>query len=166
VAMFVRGTAPFGGFRYVCRFGPATGVATATSRLFTGMRASLSAPTDVQPSTQTNCLGVGWDSADTNMQVMHNDASGACTKVDLGASFPVPTVDRSKLYELEMTCAPGGNVEWLVTDIGTGATVSGTISTDMPAAATLLGPLGWISVGGTSSVIGYALMNCYVETDY
>jgi len=48
----------------------------------------------------------------------------------------------------------------------TGATASGTINTNMPTNTTLLAPRGWMSVGGTSSVIGIALMSCYLETDY
>jgi hypothetical protein len=44
-----------------------------------------------------------------------------------------------------------------------GATASGTISTDMPSTSTLLAPRGWISVGGTSSVIGMALCSLYLD---
>lgn len=62
--------------------------------------------------------------------------------------------------------APDGGPGWLVTDLATGATASGTITTNLPALGTLLAPRGWMSVGGTSSVIGIALMGLYIETDY
>jgi hypothetical protein len=52
-----------------------------------------------------------------------------------------------------------------VRDIGTGATTSGTISTNLPTTSTYLAPRGWITVGRTSSVIGIALMNLYIESD-
>jgi hypothetical protein len=156
-----------GGFFYVCRWGPATGVATATNRAFVGMANSTAAPTDVEPSTITNIIGMGWDAADANIQIMHRGA-GAITKVPLSASFPVPTADRSKSYELVLFSPPGStqSVSYTVTDLGTGATTSGTINTNMPTNTTLLAPRGWMSVGGTSSVIGIALMSQYLETDY
>jgi hypothetical protein len=157
-----------GGFHFICRWGPATGVATATNRAFVGMSSSTSAPTDVEPSTQTNCAGVGWDAADTNMQFMYNDAAGTCTKVDLGASFPVPTSDRTEAYEIAMFSPPGGtqSVSYEVTNLATGSVATGTVTTDLPTTSTLLAPRGWMSVGGTSSVIGIALMSLYIESDF
>lgn len=163
---FWRGNATdFGGFHMVCRWGPATGVATTTNRAFVGMTSSTAAPTDVQPSSLLSMCGMGWDAADTNIQIMTNDGTGTATKTDLGASFPVPTVDRSKVYELQLYCAPNAStMSYKVTDVGTGSVASGTLSTDLIPNTTFISPRGWMSVGGTSSVIGIALMNMYVET--
>jgi hypothetical protein len=159
-------SAGMGGFHFICRFGPATGVATATNRAFVGLQGGTSAPTDVEPSSIVNTLGVGWDAADDNIQFMHNDGSGTATKVDLGASFPVPTVDRTHVYELAMFCPPNGAViGYRLVDLLTGAVASGTVSADIPANDQMLAPRGWMSVGGTSSVIGIALVNLYIETD-
>jgi hypothetical protein len=156
-----------GGFHLNCIWGPATGVATATSRAFCGMTNATGAPTDVEPSSITNIVGMGWDAADTNIQIMHRGA-GAVTKIDLGASFPVPTADRTEVYELALF-APSGTTQtvgYRVTNLTTGVSASGTISTNMPTTGTFLAPRGWMSVGGTSSVIGVALMNLYLESDY
>ena len=163
------GTSPYGGFQLVTRFGPSTGVTTATRRLFVGMSTSVAAPTDVNPSTLLNMFGVGYDAADTNMQFMHNDGTGAATKIDLGASFPRPSADRTKMYELAIFAAPnaGSVFSYAVTDLGTGAIASGTISSaDVPAVTALLAFRGYSSVGGTSSVTGIALSSMYIETDY
>lgn len=155
-----------GGFHMICRWGPATGVTTATNRCFVGMGPT-AAPTDVEPSTITNMIGMGWDAADTNIQLMYRGA-GAVTKIDLGASFPVPTADRTKAYEIALFSPPGTtqSVSYEVTDLATGAVATGTITTSLPSTTTLLAPRGWMSVGGTSSVIGIALMSLYIETDY
>jgi hypothetical protein len=59
--------AGLGGFQLVWRWGPATGVATATHRAFVGMRNITAAPTDVNPSTLGAIVGMGYDSADTNI---------------------------------------------------------------------------------------------------
>lgn len=166
-AQFGRGNAAGrGGFTFICRWGPATGVATATNRAFVGMTNSTAAPTDVNPSTLTNMFGMGWDAADSNIQFMHNDGAGAATKIDLGASFPRPTADRTEAYELAMFCAPNGSeIHYEVTNLATGAAATGTVSTDIPSTTTLVAPRGWMSVGGTSSVIGITLMGLYIETD-
>lgn len=165
--VFRGATAGIGGFHYVCRWAPATGQATATSRAWCGLRASASAPTDVEPSSNVNAIGMGWDAADSNVQIMHNDGSGTATKVDLGASFPVSTTDRAKVYELALFAVPGTTeVAWQVTDLTTGAIATGTItSADMPSQTTLLAPVAYCSAGGTSSVIGVTLFGLYIETD-
>ena len=108
-----------------------------------------------------SCAFFGWDDADTNMQFMSNDASGACTKVNLGASFPKPSADRTKAYDCFMYSPPGTTqaLYWRIKDIATGAVASGTVTAtaDLPAAASRRSPTGWLSVGGTSAVIGFGL---------
>jgi hypothetical protein len=154
-----------GGFHYICRFGPATGVATTTSRLFVGMSNVTTAPTDIEPSTQTNFFGVGYDAADATFQFMQN-AAVTTTKTSL-TGFTVPTVDRTSMYELAMFCAPNSTtLTYTFTDLNTGASISGTATANLPAVNTLLAPRGWCSAGGTSSVIGIALSSLYIETDY
>jgi hypothetical protein len=162
---FIGASGTQGGFYFVTRWGPATGVATATNRSFIGMTTATANATDVQPSSLLNMMGIGWDAADTNMQFMKNDGSGTATKVDLGASFPVPTVDRTKAYDVTIFCPPHGpQVFYELRDLDTEAVVSGASgSTDLPAVTTLLSPRGWISVGGTSSVIGFALAKLYID---
>jgi hypothetical protein len=162
-----RGTAPYGGFHYVVRFGiPPRGNAVGTRRMFVGLYSSTSAPTDVEPSTLLNIIGVGVNAADTNMHIMHNDASGAATKVDLGASFPKPSAG-TEVYDLAIFCAPGGTtIHWQIRQLVTDAAAEGSITTDMPAATIMLNPYAYQSVGGTSSVIGLLHMGTYIETDF
>lgn len=161
-------TAGDGGFHMIYRWGPATGVSVATHRAFVGMRGSAANPTDVNPSTLTNICGMGWDAADTNIQFMYNDAAGTATKIDLGASFPVPTVDRADVYEIALFAPPGTtqSLSYEVTDLTTGAVATGTVTTDIPANTQLLTPYGYVSVGGTSSIVGFAIMGLYIESDY
>lgn len=163
-------SAKLGGFHFVYRWGPATGVATATMRAFVGMSgtAAGTAPTDVEPSSLLNQVGMGWDAADAQIQIMHNDGTGVSTKIALGASFPVPTTDRAKVYELALYSPPGSTqrVDYQVTDLDTDAVASGTITADLPAASLALGFRSYMSAGGTSSVVGMAFMGLYIESDY
>lgn len=155
------------GFDVRIQWGPATGVSNSTHRAFCGLRGNTGAPTDVEPSTLTNIIGMGWDAADTNIQLMHNDAAGTAAKVDLGASLPVPSVDRTSVYELRLFCAPGGSsVDYTVTDKATSSSVSGTLSTELPGITQLMTTMLYMSVGGTSSIVGLAFMGVYIQTDY
>jgi len=116
---------------------------------------------------------MGWDSADTNIQIMHNDGSGTATKIDLGASFPVPTVDATEVYELQLF-SPNSltqSVSYRVIRYDTtgktiAAQATGTLTTDLPTLASVLSARIWMSVGGTSSVIGVAAMGIKIDTGY
>ena len=159
-------TAGLGGFHLVIRWAPATGVANASHRAFAGMRLN-AAPTDVNTSTLLSMVGMGWDSADTNVQFMHNDGSGAATKIDLGASFPKPTIDRANVYEITLFSPPGTTqlVGYEVRDLDSGAVANGTITTDLPSTTLALIPQVHMSVGGASSVVGITLNKIYLESD-
>jgi hypothetical protein len=163
-----------GGFLARCVWAPATGVTVATHRAFVGATSNwATAPTDVEPSTRTNIVGMGWDASDANIQFMHNDASGSATKIDLGSSFPVPTTDRPPPYELQLY-SPNDmtqSVSYRVirydsSDKTIAAEATGTITTDLPSSSILLHLGGAMSVGGTSSIIGVALMGILVATEY
>jgi hypothetical protein len=132
----------------------ATGSSTATTRGFFGLRGSANAPTDVNPSTLTNIIGIGWDSDDNYLSIIHNDGSGAASKTSLGTSFPRPTADRSEAWDLQILSDGQGNVDWSVRAFNSGSVAAGVLTTDIPTSDTLLTFLAYISVGGTSSVIG------------
>jgi hypothetical protein len=168
VLQWWRGNAAgLGGFRLRCRWGNASGAATATNRCFVGMTNSTSAPADVEPSSLINVVGMGWDAADTNIQIITNDGTGVATKIDLGAAFPVPLLDRTEFYEIELLAQPNATeILYRVVRGTTGVVATGVVSVDLPAANLFLAPRGWMSVGGTSSVIGVSLMFCEVGADY
>ena len=162
-----------GGFLVREMWGPATGVANTTMRGFCGVSSWSSAPTDAEPSSRPSILGMGWDAADTNIQFMHNDSSGTATKIDLGASFPVPTADRANVYEVQLYSPNDLTqsvsyriIRYNTTDKTIAAEASGTVTTNLPDVSTLLGPAGACSVGGTSSVVGVALMGILVAREY
>ena len=161
-------SAGLGGFHMIYRWAPATGVTNAQHRAFAGLRATTTAPTDVNPSTLTSIVGMGYDSADANVQFMHNDGSGTATKIDLGSAFPKPTADRSVVYEIAMFAPPGATqiLNYEVTELTSGAVATGTVTTDIPSTTTALAPWSYVSVGGVSSVVGITIFSLYIETDY
>ncbi|MGL5816657.1 MAG: hypothetical protein ACRCYR_03770 [Phycicoccus sp.] len=158
--------ATVGGFRARMRAAPATGQTNAAHRFFMGLRASAAAPTDVNPSSLNSIIGIGWDSGDAQVSLIHSNASGPATKVSLGASFPRPTTDRAVMYELWLTSVNGsGDVTWSVREIVSGATASGTINVNIPPSASQLAMQTFASVGGVSSVVGLVVADFYSEVD-
>lgn len=151
---FGRGpSANIGGFTLSHRIIIGNGGSTASHRFFAGVRESLSDPTDVNPSTLTNIVGFGYDSADTQWQFMHNDGSGTATKIALGAGLPKPSTVLTKCYDIEITAIPGGAVQYRITDVFTGDTASGSVTTNLPNAANGLSIWEYLSAGGTSTAV-------------
>jgi len=92
---------------------------------------------------------------------MCNDGSGTASKVALGASWPKPNVDNTSVYELVMHQPSGSyEVNWLLINLTTYAMIGGVVTTDLPAAMTMLCPNLYASVGGVSAVIGMAILGC------
>lgn len=76
----------FANYRYNFEFSINDSV--STGRTFVGINSNFGNVGNIQPSTQTNCIGVGNDTGETVLSIMHNDGSGVCTKVSLGANYP------------------------------------------------------------------------------
>lgn len=120
---------------------------------------------NVDPSAIVNCCGFGWDTADTNMQFMHNDASGTCTKVDLGANFPRPTVERD-VYYFNIFCDQAGTeIDYYILrmDDSTKA-VAGTATTNLPVNTQALYPQIVLNNAASAAISTFALMRMYQET--
>lgn len=160
-----RGDQPgFGGFWQRWRWGKNTAV--ANQRTAVGLWSATGATATTQsPSSLTSCIFMGNDSADTNFQIMHNDASGTCTKVDLGASFPVSNT--TGIYDFDLFAAPNAaSVGWRVKNLVSGAEATGFITTDLPPTTTFLVPHAYANNGGTAAAVVLDFYRYYLETDY
>lgn len=158
--------AGLGGFFAVFRFASSTAV--AGSRFIVGLTSSTSATSTSQsPSALTSCVFVGNDAADTNLFVMHNDASGTCTRVNLGASFPIPTNVNNAIYELTLFAPPNALwIGWRAVRLDTGDVATGTITTDLPPSTTFLAPHVYVNNNGVASAVGLDFFRFYRESDY
>lgn len=114
------------------------------------------------PSNQVDCCFFGFDNGDTNWQFMHNDASGTCTKVDLGSNFPAQTIDR--VYSWEISC-PGndGNITYTMTRQDTGAVATGTVSTNLPTNTTGIEPFHYVQGNTAASASAATTIGLYRE---
>lgn len=111
--------------------------ALTSCRVGCGLKTGGEPGVTVEPSTLTDCVFVGADTTDTNLQVMHNDSAGSCTKVDLGASFPANS-NGVDAYEVtfKFTAGASRSIDYTVTNMISAATASGTITTNLPTAGT------------------------------
>jgi len=129
-----------GGFKYVCDFYISDTAFGSGCRQFYGLQGStadLTYSDTILVSSLINCIGVGSDSADANLQVFYNDGPGTASKIDLGVNFPANRTSGSALttvYSVELYNAPNSSsVLYRVTNKETGAIAQGTLSTDLPA---------------------------------
>jgi len=164
------GTAGVGGFYKLCRFACSDAATVAGARQFVGVIASTSSPSNVEPSTLTNCVGVGHGENDTNLKLFYGGSS-AQTPIDLGANFPANTIS-ADLYELILYApsAASGDVYYQVSRVGTAYVASGTITntgaTVLPAATTFLNYMySWRCNNATALAVGLDLVSDYIELD-
>ena len=135
-----------GGFTVTCTFGLAT--ITATRRLFVGLTGSTGAITAADPSSFVSCIGVGVDSADTNLQLLVNDASGTCTKTNSGIALSAGSV-----YSWTAHVDPNGStIIQIIRQIG-GSSYTDQQTTNIPANTQTLAFHMWASNVTTASAI-------------
>lgn len=134
------------------------GIETAKSdgRLLAGIQVGWSGATD--PSAAANMVIFGKDAADSNIQFMHNDASGTATKIDLGANFPAAT--SGQVYDGTITfSADGTSVTYTLVNLATGNIATGTVTTNLPVTTTAMFPGVWFATSTSGTHLG-AFMFC------
>jgi hypothetical protein len=159
-----------GGFNKIIRFGCSDPATVSGARQFCGVITSTSAPTNVEPNTLVNCIGIGNGAADTNLSIFYG-GSVAQTPISLGSNFPANTLS-SDAYELALF-APSNQycVYYEVTRLNTGNVATGVIVGDgaaiaLPPPSTLLSFSWNFRTNNASALsVGLDIMSDYIETD-
>ena len=159
------------GFFKKVRFGISDAVLVAAgARTFVGVSFSTGAPTNVEPSTLTNCVGVGNRAADTNLHIFYG-GSAAQAPINLGPNFPSNTVN-TDVYDLTLFAPPNsGDVYYEVTRLNTGHVAAGLLlsagGVALPSPTTLITYMqAWRTNNVTAAAVGLDIMSDYVETDF
>lgn len=171
------GNAADGGFFFSVRFAVTDAAAVAGARMFVGVSATTAAPTNVEPSTLVNSIGVGQLSTDATQLRLFYGGSAAQTAIALGTGFPaIPAtagINNGIPYDFMIWCAPGQNgvVNWQLDRLDTGTSTGGTITpatvgTQTPSSATMLNTLIFRTNNATAAAVGIDIMNIYTETDF
>ncbi len=151
-----------GGFTYVNRLSLVT--LQTTGMGFFGLYGSMA--TTLTLSAVVNCIGIGFQrGTHTNWQLVQNDASGAPTLTDLGASFPVAST--TNVLTLTLLAAPNSSeIGVRVVEEVSGAMVETMLDSDIPAATQLLSLRNLMNNGATAAAVAYDCSGVYVETVY
>ena len=165
VAKFTTGAGHgLGGFFARYRFGISDAATVAGARMFIGLDALTAAPTNIDPSTKINCLGVGQIGASNNLHIIRGNAT-AKTPIDLGANFPANT--NADAYELSLFAPPAGGCYWQVRRLNTTFEATGFLpSTEIPIATQLLCHQLWRCNNATALAVGLDVCGIYIETDH
>lgn len=164
-------TSPVNKMKYHARLrgGHSSGVVNANNRFFMGWSIDAGGATDTQPSADLGFFGIGWDAADTLVQIMHNDASGTATKVatTINAGNKTAPTQLRQLFDLEADIYYNGTawqVDLTVTDILLGTTQSVSFTTDIYGSdATVYIPVIKASSGGISWAPGVTFVDHLLE---
>src|SRR5581483_8118252 len=159
-----------GGFYKIIRFGCSDAATVSGARQFCGIASNTGAPTNVEPSTLTNVVGVGHGAADTTMSLYYG-GSVVQPPISLGANFPANTLT-ADVYELALFAPSSalGTIYYEVTRINTGDVVTGVLVDSsgicLPAQQTLL-TYSWNyrTNNATSLAVSFDIMSDYIETD-
>jgi hypothetical protein len=159
-----------GGFFKVIRWGISDSTFKAACRTFIGVANSTAAPSNVEPNTLTNAIGMGHGAADTTMHIYYG-GTVAQTPIDLGSNFPANTTN-TDVYELALFAPSSSNntVYYEVTRVNTGniatGTLTGTAGTVLPSSSTLLTySQNWRNNNANAFAVSFDIMSDYIETD-
>lgn len=165
-----------GGFFASFRFAITDAAAVSGARQFVGMSSNTAAPTNVEPNTLTNCIGVAQLSTDATQLYLVYGGSAAQAAIPLGTNFPPMAgtgIANGIAYDLTIWCPPNSNgvINWTLERIGTSFSTGGTITpatpgTQTPASTTLMNPVVWRCNNATAAAVAFDLINFYIETDY
>jgi hypothetical protein len=153
------GNGSAGGFMCIERFGCSDAATVAGARQFVGLRNIVTTPTNVEPNTLTNHIGVAVLSTGSNLQLVSGGTT-ANAAIDLGANFPGNSLS-TDLYELTLFSPRGvaNTVLWNLERVGSGFSASGlfanaTPGTTMPASTLFLGRSAWRTNNATLLAVG------------
>lgn len=121
--------------------------------------ASSGAPTNAEPATYTNFIGVGQKGTDTTQfYLMYNGAAATAVSVALGTAVGTPgsTTDAFS-FVIKASYLQDSSFQWFLTNLVTGVSVSGAITgvlgTSLPPVGTLLMPKLWRSNNATATAV-------------
>lgn len=130
-----------------CRFGIA--LLVTGQRGLVGLSNSIAAQSNINPLTDTTIskLGMAHDTNTGNWSMVHNLAGAAPTVIGMGADFPINTTDA---FDLFIHLKPNSDVVWeafrlSTTDGSWVASAGGTLTTNLPAAASPIGRYGLVT---------------------
>jgi len=156
--------AGLGGWTFVTRISLTT--LQATGMGFFGLYGSTAAlATTLTLASVVNRIGIGFQrGTHTRWQLVANDAIGAPTLTDMGASFAIAT---GGVLTLFIAAAPNGGSVWVraVNEV-TGDVFEQEIAAVMPSTTQFLSSRLYLNTGLTAAAVACEYSGIYIEADY
>ena len=131
----------------------------AGQRFFCGFAKGymFSAPTNVDPTSLVDVVGVCQLASSTNMHVIHNDASGTATTIDLGVNYPCTDPQYNYFITVEQNATNYVvSVERVTVATGASISTSNTLAANIPNYTTgNIQLLTWMSNNATAAIASY-----------
>lgn len=151
------------GFKYTCRFVIPT--VLATQRMFVGLSSTVVAPTNVDPSTLLNSVGIGMISADQTQ--LHLIIGGTTAQLPIATGIPIVA---GHLYDVVMESSEidNQNLLFVVRDLTTSAMfryayVGDVYGVAIPATSVLMAHRAWVC--NVTTALATAIDVCHVAID-
>ena len=143
-----------GGFTYRARV--AVTSALATQRGFVGLLSYPANSSGAEPYNGPDNIGLAFNAGvDANYQMVCHPDYGVLTKQDTG----IAVGDAGAVFDLAMKNAPGsGVVTWRLKNINSGATASGSFTSNLPPSSKPLCHKAFINNAGNAGVVSLELM--------
>ena len=154
--------AGIGGFSYRTEFSVAG--TTSARRGFIGMRGSGASwdGAGFPPNGVALCVGVGFDAAiHANYQIVHSaHSNNSGSYVDTG----IPLSNSESVLELKLSCPPNGDaISWSLKDINSGASASGSISSNIPNKSTFYSHRVRMDNNGVAAAVSCDVMGIWMS---
>lgn len=163
-----------GGFFYSCRFGVSDATSVSGARMFVGVCNSTVAPTNVEPSSILNQIGVAQLSTSSTQLYLVCNGTVAQTPIALGTDFPPKSADgvtEGIFYDFSIFASPYDNtkINYCLEKVGTSIRTVGTVtgdSTKIPTSNVFMQHRAWRTNNATALAVGLDISTVYIETDY
>jgi len=122
-------------------------------------------PTNVEPNTNVNVVGVCQLSTSTNLHIIHNDGTGTATTFDLGANYPCNTNIYTYYIRIKRTTADYTiTVERITNTDNSSISNVYTTSTNIPAIGVAsFSPINYITNNAQSATASYFDGGCIAK---
>ena len=165
------GTQDGSGFYVVQRWVESDPAPVSGKRSFLGFTSSVAVPTNVEPSTLTNAIGIAQLSTDSTQWYWIQGGTTAQTAVAMGTGLGAPGGNSTTAWELSIySPSTVANTYYLqMTNLTTGATLQTTMTgdvTQVPQSSTMLAWRHWGCNNTTAAVTSMDISTIYIESEY
>jgi hypothetical protein len=155
-----------GSFEISFRFGCSDAATVSGARGFIGIAYGTASQTNVEPSALTNVIGIAQLSTDATQYYLVYGGSSAQTPIALGTALGSPA-DKTTLIDFKITAINDTSFRYRVKNLSNGVAVSGTVtgtaSTQIPAATTTMFPRLWRCNNATALAV--AIDICFIHSE-